>query len=71
MRAFWSGLCLRIKQGSEQAEADGNSGASPVQMTCHLYREARERRSGEIPIKVFAREPWKGETQGSIQRSLC
>jgi hypothetical protein len=32
------------------------------------YGEARERRSGEILIKASASEPWKDETQGSIQR---
>jgi hypothetical protein len=30
--------------------------------------KARERRSGEILIKAAASEPWKDETQGSIQR---
>jgi hypothetical protein len=33
--------------------------------------EARERRSGEIPVKASARTPWKGQAQGSIQRSVC
>jgi len=31
--------------------------------------QARERRRGEIPAKASARGPWKGETQGSNQRS--
>jgi hypothetical protein len=31
--------------------------------------QARERRQGEIPAKAFAGGPWKGETQGSNQRS--
>jgi hypothetical protein len=32
--------------------------------------KARERRSGEIPIEAFAGIPWKGEAQGSNQRSV-
>jgi hypothetical protein len=56
-RALWSGFMLMHKAGSEQAETDRYSEAPPVQMTRHPYREARERRSGEILVKVFASVP--------------
>jgi len=53
--------------GGGQAETDRYSEV-PVIRRIPLNQKARERKSGEIPIKVFVSEPSKGETHGSIQR---
>jgi len=54
--------------GQGQTRTDRHSGA-PVDATIRRRAcEARERRSGKTPVKVFVSAPWKGKTQGRIQR---
>lgn len=33
--------------------------------------EARRRRAGEIPLKAYAREPWRDEPHGSVLLRVC
>jgi hypothetical protein len=58
-------LCFGMTSGKGQAKADRDSEAPAKRR--RPWSEARERRSGEILTQVFAREPWKGETQGRHQ----
>jgi hypothetical protein len=54
--------------GRGWSEADGDSGAPVGQASNRLSCKARERSLGESSGKASDDQPWKGETQGSIQR---
>jgi hypothetical protein len=56
---------IRQRRGGSRLRLWGAVGLS---ITCRAW-EARERRLGEIPAKAIAEAPWKGETQGRLQRS--
>jgi len=55
--------------GRGRSEADRHSGAPAGWTSNRPPREACERSLGESSGKVSDGEPWKGEAQGSIQRS--
>jgi hypothetical protein len=55
--------------GRGRSEADRDSGAPAGQVSNRLSRKTRERSLGEGSGKAPDDQPWKGETQGSIQRS--
>jgi hypothetical protein len=66
--AFGGAVC---KHGMRQRRGGNRStlwGAARLSITCRAW-EARERRPSEILVKAIAGVPWKGETQGRLQRS--
>jgi len=71
-RATRSQAAFTVVEGVGRAAADRHS-ETPVGSDGSPVRsdEARGRIPGEIRGKATAHEPWKGETQGSIRRSLC
>jgi hypothetical protein len=69
-RAVRTGLAPWCRAGVAcQARADRDSMVHAVRGATPLIRQARKRRLGEIPAKARAGVPWKGKTQGSIQRA--
>jgi len=56
--------------GRGRSEVDRDSGAPAGQASNRLSCEVRERSLGESSSKAPDGQPWKGETQGSIQRPV-
>jgi hypothetical protein len=51
--------------GRDRAKADRYSGAPAGCIACETICKARERRSGEILIKAFVRNPRRGNPKGA------